>query len=1181
MIHNSNFDGEYKLIHDGTGNDGKVNQPLHWGVSWVEPDDALYDSADKAAAVPYIGPAGNNGIAFGHFTHAYGGELVQSFGLVRGDYIRVRVSYSANVHGDPDRYGAELGVFILDENDEQKEGGWLNGLTVSGDATVHYVADHTGMHTLAIRVKSKWNKPKEVTIKSVEVSLEKEGPLPPTELPTTVGGELPETYFPQSVTEPVRSKLSLHHMPGGKIDLITNWLDLAPEAMVFFGNWGLATHCKPETVYRVGVRNNKKDAQRQYAEGSSPRDAAVEFVGWHEDGYEADTAISHWSGHNEPVVKDPTFMQWLAQFEIERMKLMAARGWKCAIGKFSTGSPELDLWEHFMPAIEAAHRYDAILLLHEYGGNVMWWGTGHHQLANLRDAALPGQTEPYVDRHMLIEPDEFAGHQYYHAGWLTLRYRQVYNLIRHYLPDFPDLPLVIAESGLDIVGGVPKGWKVSSWLKLRNDWRRLYKQTDTDKFFVEQLIWYDNEVRRDHYLKAFCVFTYGHQDSTWQYFDFAGTRAEALALEHVGKLKRNPTLPLPIPVEGSAPPPPPDPQPDPQPTPDPPASGENLLVNPSFEDTDWETLPPVGGVRSQRPTGWEIGWVDLGKRGRAGLEITVVPEMLHKRDHQLPPKERPGGEKPLILDGKQVYKIFGRYGRFEASLSQSITGLEPHATVEFTASIQVHWHGDSVKEDDDAEVWVIAGSKVSKYLYKKDIDDREWLEVKVRGKASASGVIAITILFFNRWLNSRDLFVESTRAVVVEKEPPQPVPNTLTLLDVSRYQGTIDWPTVVKQGVSGVYLAMGRGVTTDEQLETNTAVTRQNSILAGFYWAILPNHDIVRQANAFIEAYKVYAWGDNFILPPAVDCERDGVTAKDIKLFVDTFERKTKVKTIIYTRAEWWNRTVPKAATWLKGRLLWVAHYGTIIPDLPHHWDNYFLHQYTDEGRVQGIRGDVDLNRFVGSEKELRKIVMDYRASSNQPPVNYKRRAILFPPDIEFDEFVAVAETYEDERITMLFSADDCGHLISTGAAGSFAYVVAPERWTSGSIIDYLHDNYGIETKVIRLDQPAPPPPAPDHIPVIPISQRDRRWADLRIGTSNKTAKTIGNWGCLLTSYLVMYNYMLDMSENPAQANQRFIEGGGFSGPFLVNGALKRAMPQQNLTMTATLSGMTAVCCPR
>ena len=63
--------------------------------------------------------------------------------------------------------------------------------------------------------------------------------------------------------------------------------------------------------------------------------------------------VDYWEGWNEP---DPNLdrMEWYARFEAERVRQLAQYGLRAAVGGFSTGVPELNEFELFVPAIEAA-----------------------------------------------------------------------------------------------------------------------------------------------------------------------------------------------------------------------------------------------------------------------------------------------------------------------------------------------------------------------------------------------------------------------------------------------------------------------------------------------------------------------------------------------------------------------------------------------------------------------------------------------------------------------------------------------------------------------------------------------------------------------------------------------------------------------------------------------------------
>lgn len=237
--------------------------------------------------------------------------------------------------------------------------------------------------------------------------------------------------------------------------------------------------------------------------------------------------------------------------------------------------------------------------------------------------------------------------------------------------------------------------------------------------------------------------------------------------------------------DGDVPLPPPPTTPDPTP--------EQLLVNPSFE-AGWETIDTgYGGLKNQRPHGWRLMWLGLDspiwaanrKTGQVPV-VTSVPECLHKIDWQLPPEERPGGERELIRDGKHVYKVFAQNGIWGVALTQTVEG-PINTLLDVRIPVQVHYQ-DVLNPDspDDVEIQLLAnGRKVAEWLAIPDLPDREWAVLTAQGMTDGNGRCELTLRMMTKWQNSRDVFLDglSVTAVPVNAPtppapPPAPVPPT-------------------------------------------------------------------------------------------------------------------------------------------------------------------------------------------------------------------------------------------------------------------------------------------------------------------------------------------------------------------------------------------------------------------
>lgn len=97
--------------------------------------------------------------------------------------------------------------------------------------------------------------------------------------------------------------------------------------------------------------------------------------------------------------------------------------------------------------------------------------------------------------------------------------------------------------------------------------------------------------------------------------------------------------------------------------------------------------------------------------------------------------------------------------------------------------------------------------------------------------------------------------------------------------------------------------------------------------------------------------------------------------------FLEGVQRDLAERAVIYT-GQGFHWMLSHARPELAGAFgrwpLWVPSYGKGPALMPvdrrgaaHPWSTWTIHQFTSGGRVQGIRGSVDLNRFRGDEQAL------------------------------------------------------------------------------------------------------------------------------------------------------------------------------------------------------------------
>ena len=197
-------------------------------------------------------------------------------------------------------------------------------------------------------------------------------------------------------------------------------------------------------------------------------------------------------------------------------------------------------------------------------------------------------------------------------------------------------------------------------------------------------------------------------------------------------------------------------------------------------------------------------------------------------------------------------------------------------------------------------------------------------------------------------------------------------------IDVSNYQGTINWASVKKAGYTFAFAKATEGTTfTDRYFAANWQGMKKAGIIPGAYHFGHPGTDAVAQAKYFVNTVKAAYGGLSGGLQLALDLETtDGQTPAQVKAWVATFCNEIKTLTgkpgIIYTGFYFW-RDDAGNSTSNYDCPLWIASY-TSSPTIPVAWTYYTFWQYSDSGSVSGISGNVDLDTFNGTLTNLKAL---------------------------------------------------------------------------------------------------------------------------------------------------------------------------------------------------------------
>lgn len=185
-------------------------------------------------------------------------------------------------------------------------------------------------------------------------------------------------------------------------------------------------------------------------------------------------------------------------------------------------------------------------------------------------------------------------------------------------------------------------------------------------------------------------------------------------------------------------------------------------------------------------------------------------------------------------------------------------------------------------------------------------------------------------------------------------------------IDVSEWQGEINWEEVKNSGIEIVYIRASEGNNyIDPDAIRNYNGAKENGIKVGFYHYLTATNEgeAVEQARFFVSIIK----GLSVDCRLAMDFESfDGLDRSEINAISATFleevERLSGKEVIIYSDAYNSANTFSKALA--SKYPIWVADYGVEKPGNGNwkFWDGF---QYSNEGRIVGIEARVDRDYFT------------------------------------------------------------------------------------------------------------------------------------------------------------------------------------------------------------------------
>jgi len=204
--------------------------------------------------------------------------------------------------------------------------------------------------------------------------------------------------------------------------------------------------------------------------------------------------------------------------------------------------------------------------------------------------------------------------------------------------------------------------------------------------------------------------------------------------------------------------------------------------------------------------------------------------------------------------------------------------------------------------------------------------------------------------------------------------PPPGVPG----LDVSGWDGTVDWSSVAAEGAEFAYVKATEGVGyVSGTFAGQYGGAAAQGLLRGAYHFALPDRsDGGTQADYFVDHGGGWT-ADGRTLPGVLDIEYNpygptcyGLGQSAMVNWIAQFRGEYLARTgrypVIYAGLNWWTECTGNYAGFAADPL-WTAHYAATVGTLPAGWDGYTVWQYADSGTFPG-----DQDVFAGNLADLR-----------------------------------------------------------------------------------------------------------------------------------------------------------------------------------------------------------------
>ncbi len=188
-------------------------------------------------------------------------------------------------------------------------------------------------------------------------------------------------------------------------------------------------------------------------------------------------------------------------------------------------------------------------------------------------------------------------------------------------------------------------------------------------------------------------------------------------------------------------------------------------------------------------------------------------------------------------------------------------------------------------------------------------------------------------------------------------------------IDVSNWQGYIDYSQVKNSGIDIVYIKASQGSNIkDAYFELNYQNAKANNLKVGFYHFLTAT--TVQEAEQQAIFFASIISGKQVDCKLALDYEQFGGVSKEqinqiAIAFIQKLKELTEKEVIIYS--DLYNSEDTFSSELASKGELWIAYYGDYrnLQNRNTSWNTFIGVQYSDRGKVPGIKGNVDRDLFT------------------------------------------------------------------------------------------------------------------------------------------------------------------------------------------------------------------------